>query len=322
MSVWSVPKRRSYRPGSFHKVYAFFALFAVFCVFFSVYSLSPRVLPSVFQKSFSGAAPVEASSLLTTVDILDVGQGSAALIRFPDGKTMIVDSGPPSSRKNMLSYLKQRNIETVDCMVITHQHGDHAGNVSAVLSACTVKDIVFPAAPVNLLIDPERYEGINKDIDDYGLVIHNPEKGEVLMSGEGYSVTVLSDDSGDYEALNDYSIILRVVAGDVSFLMMADAESFIEQQLLHSGTNLNSDVLLVGHHGNRNAVSIPFLQAVTPSAAVISVGENKFGQPSNAVISRLTDSNIPFYRTDDEGTVTFETDGSTYQVFTSELLSK
>ena len=310
MSTLSIPKRRSYRPNFILILFAVIMIAAgIVCIYFAVHGN----LSSISQNSLAVYGNRSGSGVMT-VDFLDVGQGSAALLCFPDGKTLMVDSGPPSSKNKLLSYLNERDVDALDCLVITHQHGDHAGNVSAVLSACTVKDIIFPIAPVNLLIDPARFEGIYEDIADKGLVIHNPYKGEVILSGDGYSVTVLSDDTGDYATLNDYSIILRVVVGNVSFLMMGDAEASTEQQLLHSGLYLHSDVLLVGHHGNRNADSIPFLTAVSPSIAVISVGENTFGQPSNSVISRLSESDIDVYRTDEDGTVSIETDGVTYKV--------
>ena len=311
MSVWSIPKRKSYRPNFLYMFIAGFVLFAgVFCVhLFAAGDFAP-----LSQTVFPAAYSKQTASDLTTVDFFDVGQGSAALISFSDGKTLMVDSGPPSSRDQLLAYLNDRDVDALDCFVITHQHGDHAGNVEAVLKACSVKDIVFPVVPVNLLIDPDRFEGIYKDIADHGLVIHNPDKGEVILSGDGYAVTVLSDDTGPYKTLNDYSIILRVVVGDVSFLLMGDGEAATEQQLLHSGDNLHSNVLLVGHHGNRNADSIPFLTAVSPDTAVISVGENNFGQPFNAVLNRLSDNNIAVYRTDESGTISMETDGHSISI--------
>jgi len=311
MSVWSTPKRSSYRPGIVQIVLAVFVLFSgIFCV----HLFASGSLPTVSQKTLPAKFGTSSKPLLTIVDFLDVGQGSAALICFPDGKTMLVDSGPPSGKDKLMSYLNDRDVDALDCFVITHQHGDHAGNVEAVLDSCSVRSIVFPSAPVDLLIDPARFEGIYKDIADHGLVIHTPDQGETLLSGDGYSVTVLSDDTGTYKSLNDYSIILRVVVGDISFLLMGDAEAVTEQQLLYSGVNLHSDVLLVGHHGNRNADSIPFLTAVSPSTAVISVGENNFGQPYASVISRLAQNNINVYRTDKDGTVSFSTDGHTFQV--------
>ena len=311
MSTWSIPRRRSYRPGFFRIIIVFLVLTcSILCICF----FTRGYISSQYHNALAVNAAIPVNTGLATVDILDVGQGSAALLCFPDGKTLLVDSGPPSSKGKLMKYLDERNIDTLDCFVITHQHGDHAGNVSGVLDACHVRDIVFPVAPVDLLIDPARFEGIYKDISDHGLVIHNPERDEVILTGDGYSVTVLSDDSGNYETLNDYSIILRVTVGDISFLLMGDAEADTEQQLLHSGIYLHSDVLLVGHHGNRNADSIPFLNAVSPEAAVISVGENNFGQPSSTVLSRLSESDIEVYRTDESGTVTVTTDGLTYQV--------
>jgi len=312
MSVWSIPKRKSYRPNFIYMVIAGFVLFTGIL---GVRLFAAGDLAPISQTAFPTVISRHSASELAMIDFFDVGQGSAALFSFPDGKTLMVDSGPPSSRDKLLAYLNDRDVDALDCFVITHQHGDHAGNVDAVLDACSVEDIVFPVVPVNLLIDSDRFEGIYKDIADHGLVIHNPYKGEVILSGDGYSVTVLSDDTGIYKTLNDYSIILRVVTGDVSFLLMGDAEAATEQQLLYSGDNLHSNVLLVGHHGNRNADSIPFLTAVSPDTAVISVGENNFGQPFSAVISRLSQKYITVYRTDKNGTVSIETDGHSLQIY-------
>jgi len=312
MSVWSIPKRKSYRPNFIYMVIAGFVLFTGIL---GVRLFAAGDLAPISQTAFPTVISRHSASELAMIDFFDVGQGSAALFSFPDGKTLMVDSGPPSSRDKLLAYLNDRDVDALDCFVITHQHGDHAGNVDAVLDACSVEDIVFPVVPVNLLIDSDRFEGIYKDIADHGLVIHNPYKGEVILSGDGYSVTVLSDDTGIYKTLNDYSIILRVVTGDVSFLLMGDAEAATEQQLLYSSDNLHSNVLLVGHHGNRNADSIPFLTAVSPDTAVISVGENNFGQPFSAVISRLSQKYITVYRTDKNGTVSIETDGHSLQIY-------
>jgi len=254
------------------------------------------------------------SSKTATVDFLDVGQGSATLICFPDGRALLVDTGPKSSRDKLIGYLDARGISTLDCLVVTHQHGDHADNVEAVLNHVNVRSVVVPDAPEREMLDPKRYERMNAHIKAKGLAIHRPEQGEVLMSGDKYSVTILSDDKQSYPALNDYSIVLKVVIGNVSFLLMADAEKTTESQLLSQGIDLDSDFLQVGHHGNMNGETEAFLEAVTPAVSMISVGKNTFGQPNSSVIGRLKDAGSSVYRTDFGGTITVITDGETSRI--------
>jgi len=311
MSVYEKPADRSSHSNSAQKALAilFLCSLLLFIQIFIRGDSSSGFFGSSYQDTESSFGQAVAS-----IDFLDVGQGSASLLRFSDGKVMLVDSGPPSKRDALLSYLKERDVDHLDCLVITHQHGDHAGNISAVLDTCSVDEVVCPAVPEALLIDPARYEKIYKDIKNHGLKMHHPEQGEVLLSGDGYSVTVLSDDTQDYNTLNDYSIVLRVVAGDVSFLMMADAERTTEDQLLKSDFDLDSDILVVGHHGNKYGATQAFLSEVTPDISVISVGVNNFGQPSISVIKRLADAGSTIYRTDVDGTVTFVTDGRQYLV--------
>ncbi len=246
---------------------------------------------------------------VSVVDFLDVGQGSSTLIRFSDGKTLLIDTGPKSARANLLGYLESRDIQFVDCMVLTHQHGDHTDNALAVLDQYEVGDIWMPDAPKSLFLSVSKYEELYREIADRGYALRNPIQGEVILQGPDYRVTVLSEDAGDYIQLNDYSIVLRVEIGDVVFLLMADGESFVEKQLLEKGAAISADVISVGHHGNYAGTTEEFLAAVKPRIAVISVGVNTFGQPNEGVIDRLDRSGCSVFRTDVFGTVTVTTDG-------------
>jgi len=246
---------------------------------------------------------------ITTVDFLDVGQGSSTLIRFSDGKVLLIDTGPKAARQKLLDYLESRDIEYIDCMVLTHQHGDHTDNAMAVLDQYDAGDILMPDAPKSLFLNVSKYEDLYREIADRGYALRNPMRGEVILQGPDYRVTVLSEDTGDYVQLNDYSIVLRVEVGEVDFLLMADGESFVEKQLLESGTALAADVISVGHHGNFAGTTEEFLAAVKPRIAVISVGDNTFGQPYEAVIGRLDRAGSSVFRTDVFGTITVTTDG-------------
>ena len=245
---------------------------------------------------------------ITVVDFLDVGQGLSTLIQFSDGKVMLIDTGPKSSRDRFLGYLQSRDIDSIDCLVLTHQHGDHTDNVIPVLEKYKVSDLLIPDSPPSLFLNVSKYESLYQEVNDCGYTLRNPEKGEVLLSGPDYSVTVLSNDTGPYPQLNDYSIILKIEIKDIAFLLMADAEYDIEQKLL-SEEDLHCDVLQVGHHGNYAGTSDNFLKEALPNIAVISVGQNTFGQPSDSVLDRLERIGSTVLRTDLCRTVTVTTNG-------------
>ena len=273
-------------------------------VFFSLVSSGLTPYEEVPAERFS----LTDTEPITVVDFLDVGQGASTLIRFSDGKVMLVDTGPRSSRDLLLGYLEAREIDKIDCLVLTHQHGDHTDNVVPVLEKYEVSDLLIPDAPASLFLSIPKYESLYSEISDNGYTLRHPQEDEVLLTGNDYTVTVLSNDEGPYPQLNDYSIVIKIEVGDISFLLMADAEWGIEQQLLPA-KDLHCDVLQVGHHGNYAGTSESFLKEALPNVAVISVGQNIFGQPADSVMDRLERIGSNVLRTDLCRTVTVTTNG-------------
>ena len=104
--------------------------------------------------------------------------------------------------------------------------------------------------------------------------------------------------------------MLRITYGSRSFLLTGDMERGIEAKLLAAGADLHADVLKVGHHGSRTSSTEPFLEAVSPSVALISAGfENSFGHPHPDVLGRLSALHAAILRTDLDGLVSARTDG-------------
>ncbi len=105
--------------------------------------------------------------------------------------------------------------------------------------------------------------------------------------------------------------------GSVPFLFMGDANADAESRIVNSGTNLQADILKVGHHGSATSTSIAFLSKVHPKTSIIEVGAgNSYGHPTSATLGRLAQVGSAVYRTDQNGDVTVTTDGSTYDVKT------
>ncbi len=122
------------------------------------------------------------------------------------------------------------------------------------------------------------------------------------------SVPRLPPDTG--KGINDVSIVLDIRFGRRRVLLMGDTEEEVDPQLLAAGLAGPVDVLKVAHHGSGTASTAPFLEAVRPGVAVISVGVgNPYGHPAPATVERLRGAGAAVYRTDLDGTVEISTDG-------------
>jgi beta-lactamase superfamily II metal-dependent hydrolase len=114
---------------------------------------------------------------------------------------------------------------------------------------------------------------------------------------------------------NDRATVLRVELGLASVLLASDVEAAGEVALLAAGAPLRATVLKVGHHGAATSTTPPFLAAVRPAVAVISVGaRNAYGHPDPGTLARLAAAGARVYRTDRDGAVLLETDGRTLTV--------
>ena len=118
--------------------------------------------------------------------------------------------------------------------------------------------------------------------------------------------------------MNNYSIVIRLVYSNTSFLFTGDAQVDSEQEMLSKGYNLKADVLKVGHHGSNSSTSPGFLKVVSPQIAVISVGAgNDYGHPHQVTLQKLTSAGAKVFRTDLNGTVVIISYGTSIRVGTA-----
>jgi competence protein ComEC len=133
----------------------------------------------------------------------------------------------------------------------------------------------------------------------------------------GAEGTWLGPNGPVYEDINDYSLIIRLVYGEFSFLFEGDAGIIPEKEMLAAGRPLQSTVLKVGHHGSSTSTSDAFLQTVAPSYAVISVGKNNdYGHPHVETLNKLNAAGVKILRTDLNGTITFKVEGTELKIET------
>ncbi len=225
------------------------------------------------------------------VTFLDVGQGDAAVVESSGGRTVVVDTG--HTGREVIGFLRYMGIGEVDALVISHGGSDHAGGLWNILAALPVREVW-----------------------DNGLVRYSPAfgpavvhrrltAGDLLESG-GSRFLVLHPLKGYYsisgEDDNNHSLVLRFSDGPLSVLFTGDIEADAEEALLSHGDALGSRVLKVAHHGSHTSSTTPFVSAVGPEVAVISVGAgNPYGHPHRAALRRL--SGTVLLRTDLGGAV-------------------
>lgn len=241
------------------------------------------------------------------VTFLDVGQGDCAVIRLNEsGEVILVDTGEAEFFGRVTSYLDRNNIDTINHLVATHPHSDHIGSMWKIVDKYNIENVYMP----RVSNDTKTFERLLTSIKNKGLKATEAKAGVTLSDGEvkAYFVAPVSD---EYEELNDYSAVLKIICGDVAFLFTGDAEKLSENEILQNGTDLKAEVLKVGHHGSDTSSGAQFLRNVMPDYAIISADGESYGHPHKEVLDRLikTNPNIEILGTYEYGNITFTTDG-------------
>ena len=245
---------------------------------------------------------------------LDVGQADSALV-VCDGKTMLIDGGNVDDADYVCSALEAAGVKSLDYVVCTHAHEDHVGALSGVLDA-------YSAGTVYCSVDEYTTKCFREFVEStqqQGKEVIIPIAGDSFDLGSS-RVTVLGP-LWDYEETNDQSIVLRIVYGGTSFMFTGDATKAAEEDMLSEGSVVRSTVLKVAHHSSDTSNGQPWLDAVDPQYAVISVGtDNDYGHPHDEGMERLEALNIPIYRTDTMGMVVCSSDGESVSFYTEKAV--
>lgn len=250
-----------------------------------------------------------------SLTMLDVGEGLSVLVQA-DGEYMLYDGGGRDASSYVVSSLSSRGISELDYMVASHYDEDHISGLVGVLHTAQVDTTVVP----DYQADTSIYTSFEKAVASAGTTVIYPAPGDTFSLGSA-QCQVLSPASWDNEYENNNSIVIRITYGDFSCLLTGDAEMEAEDEMISSGWILDSDILVVGHHGSAYSTTEDFLDAVSPSYAFISTGEgNRYGFPSKQVMTELKERGIEMWRTDKQGEVSAFYDGS-YVRFSSEPCS-
>lgn len=249
------------------------------------------------------------------VYFFDVGQGDSTLVRVPVGDgmwNMLIDTGEYAYADGLTETLRELGVERIDALVNSHQHTDHMGCMARIVQRFEIGTVYMPQLPEDQVPTTSAYEALLNRLNEKDLTAVPLCEGAQIDCPDSVTLEVLATDpNAVWEGLNNYSGVIRLTWGETRFLFPGDAEKQSEQVMLYSGADLSADVLKVGHHGSSSSTSQGFLEAVSPTYAVISCGrDNPYGHPHRETRAILQQYNITTYRTDEDQTILAQSDGS------------
>lgn len=250
--------------------------------------------------------------------MIDVGQGDALALRTPKGRWILFDAGRSwiggdAGRSTVVPYLLRRGGD-VYAFVLSHPHSDHVGGGASVVAS--LRPVEYWDGAYVTASPP--YRQSLAEAEKRHVAWHRVHPGDSVVV-DGVRMRFLAPDSAWTASLadaNEASAVALVQYGQVRFLMTGDAEAGEESWMLaRNASDLRADVLKVGHHGSSTSSTPPFLDAVQPKVALISVGAaNTYGHPSTATVHALVSRGAQVLRTDHVGTVVVRTDGRSITV--------
>ncbi|MCU7489928.1 MAG: DNA internalization-related competence protein ComEC/Rec2 [Ignavibacteria bacterium] len=246
-----------------------------------------------------------------TIMAIDVGQGDATLVKFPDNTTILIDAGPvsrysDSGENTIFPLLNRLGIDKIDYGFISHVDNDHYSGFISLIKKGVIRKIFKPRLDKNYPKDLSLEQFLKKS----RIPILYYRKGS-LKFGNAKVYILNTEELGTSGSLNDRSGVIKIVYGSTSFLFEGDAGKMEEGILAEEyGDFLSSDFLKMGHHGSKHSSSSKMLALVKPSYGLISAGvQNRFGHPSKEVLERSRQFSIRLLRTDQEGAIILRSNG-------------
>ncbi len=255
------------------------------------------------------------------VTFFDAGQGETSLVELPDNKIMLIDGStgsPDIGRMIIAPHLWSKGIRHIDYLVLSHAHPDHFGGLVYIMDNFRIGEIWSSGRYL-----PEADDFFHR-IEQYNIPHRILKRGDVLettdyniLAFHPYDEFFAGSTRGDYSNQNSDSLVLKIESDGMSLLFTGDIEEEAEDNLVHLGKWLKSDIIKVPHHGSRTSSSAEFLAAVSPRTAVVSVGKNNsFNHPHEETVERYRSAGTRFFRTDMDGAITVTQNGSSYSIET------
>jgi len=256
--------------------------------------------------------PAAMSPNTLEVSFLDVGQGDAIVIKEPGNHLILVDGGV--DYQLLKKKLDLRSVRKIDLMILSHAHADHVSGLVGALKDYPVGRVLGPGFPHTSPIYKEFLRVIKRKKIKYKV----GRAGQVYRLGRIKLRLFRPPDhfiEGSNSDVNNSSIVARLTYGSFHLLLPGDVEREGIAELLSEHRDISADVLKVAHHGSYTGTTVKLLRAVQPRDAIISVGKyNLYGHPHRQALNRLRAAGSRIWRTDINGDIELESDGSTYNI--------
>lgn len=237
----------------------------------------------------------------STIHFIDTGNSDAILIKGE--KNILIDGADNDDEKFLVDYLKKQGVNALDYIIATHPDADHVGALDAVIKNIDVKNLLV----ANGSKDTKTYKDFINATSDKGLAPSVPLDGKKFDLGNN-SYMMLYNTNGGSDA-NEQSLVTFYVNGNDKMLFMGDAGKETEHEILDQLSDV--DLIKIGHHGSRTSTTPELLNKINPVFAVITVGkDNSYGHPHIETMEKLKNKNLKLHRTDQCGTVIFNSTGN------------
>lgn len=246
--------------------------------------------------------------------VLDIGQGSAIHINFPDGSQMLVDGGGTYNSDPgeliVTPYLLRQGISRLDAAVLTHPDRDHLKGLLTATENFRPREVWDAPWPEDYSSLYQKFREITPDEVriDLSALYEGRHFGGALVRLLWPPPELIRPDEPSDQWVNAHGLVLRVQWGEASFLITGDIEADTEKALAERyGRDLKTTVLIAPHHGGRGTLSTVFLKAADPEWVVFSSGRlNSYGHPLPETLKRAEAHGARIRRTDLEGAAVFE----------------
>jgi competence protein ComEC len=262
-----------------------------------------------------GTSPASHDGLLSVVFVDLQTKGESILVMYPNGKTMLIDGGMPSSYPKLEAVLKQYNVSEIDVMIGTHADQDHIAGLTKVLddSDFTVKEVFISYVPSSTLT----YQNFLGEISDNGLQSQAVFDDHVIDLDGAVTTKIISPPIGGIQdgpsasLSNSNSLVTFLEYGSVSFLLTADATHTTESWIVQNHPDLDIDIMNGPHHGSKYSSTDAFIDHLTPQLVIFSADQNnEYGHPHQEAIDEYQSRGITHYQTGLEGNIVIKTDGN------------